>query len=399
MSEGADNAARACATCVRRSRLLVHIGARLEIRSRLRGRLFELLALEDDDLLEAVGERSSELEEPTPPRLDARPRDPEPICRHDPAYPSALRDDGAPRLLYVRGGADRLRALSSGAVVAVCGSSRSTDYGIEVARGIVAELVAHGATIASGLVDAVGASAQNEAATARAGAIAVLAGGHDRGCPATRRALARRIAARGCIVAELPDECQGRVWGRLAAARVLARIASVALVVEADETPVDMSVAQIALALGRTVAVVPGRITSPASRGAHRLLADGAHLATGASDILALLEREREVAFEARVAPARGDLDRALSAVLELVGEGVDTPEKLERHAGRPAQTLLALSRLEVLGLLARGDGGRYVVRTPASSVRTPASSVRTPASSVRAPASSVRARAVDPLA
>ena len=45
-------------------------------------------------------------------------------------------------------------------------------------------------------------------------------------------------------------------------------------------------------------------------------------------------------------------------------------PEKLEGRVGRPAEVLLALTRLEVLGLLARGDGGRYVVRGPASSVR-----------------------------
>jgi DNA processing protein len=251
----------------------------------------------------------------------------------------------------------------------VCGSSRSTDYGIEVARGIASELAGRGVTIASGLADAVGESAQRAAATVSAGAIAVLGGGHDAGCPATRRALARRIRADGCVVAELPDECNARVWGRIAAARVLARLAGVTLVVEADETPVDMSMAQVALALGRTVAVVPGRVTSPASRGAHALVVDGARLVTCASDILPLLGHDRESALEP---PARaGDaLDPGLSAVLELVGAGSDTPEKLEGRVGRPAEVLLALSRLEVLGLLARGDGGRYVVRGPATSVR-----------------------------
>ena len=39
--------AHACASCLRRSRVLASIGARLEIRSRLRGRLLELLAMDD----------------------------------------------------------------------------------------------------------------------------------------------------------------------------------------------------------------------------------------------------------------------------------------------------------------------------------------------------------------
>ena len=90
---------------------------------------------------------------------------------------------------------------------------------------------------------------------------------------------------------------------------------------------------------------------------------------TCASDILPLLGHDRESAV--KPPPRAGDaLDPGLSAVLELVGAGSDTPEKLEGRVGRPAEVLLALTRLEVLGLLARGDGGRYVVRGPASSVR-----------------------------
>jgi len=376
VSEAADSAAaRACARCMDRSQLLARIGARLEIRSRLRGRLFELLALDDHELLEAVGEHSFQPKEATRTRADAPARETslpsasEPICHHARAYPPTLTDDGAPRLLYVRGGADRLRELSSRPVIALCGSSRSTDYGIEMARGIAAELIAHGVALASGLADSAGAAAQETAANAHSGAIAALGGGHGTGCPAPQRALARQIHARGCVVAELPDDCNGRVWGRLAAARVLARLASVTVVVEADETPVDMSVPNVALALGRPVAVVPGRVTSPASRGAHRLLLDGARLVTRASDILPLLESDHAARLGPRGASADA-LDPALSAVLELVGAGSDTPEKLERDVGRPADVLLALSRLEVLGLLARGDGGRYVARRPADSIR-----------------------------
>jgi DNA processing protein len=361
----------ACLACIRRSELLASIAPRLEIRSRLRGRLLELLALGDDELLAAVGVRS-----PAAPRVSglaaARSPPPQRICRHDPLYPAALGDDGGPRLLHLRGHPRRLKALAERPAVAICGSSRATDYGIEVAGEIARELAVYGVTIVSGLADAVGAAAQQAALAAGGEAIAVLAGGHEAGLSAPRRALAKSIARQGCVVAELPQGCGARVWGRIAAARVLARLASVTLVVEADETPVDMAPAEAAVALGRKLAAVPGRVTSPASRGTHALLIGGAHLVRAPSDVLALLGRACRAS-----AHAQQHMDPALRATLELVGAGADTAEKLARHGKASHSVLLELSRLELLGLLARGDGGRYVVRASAPTRATNARGAR----------------------
>jgi hypothetical protein len=52
-----------------------------------------------------------------------------------------------------------------------------------------------------------------------------------------------------------------------------------------------------------------------------------------------------------------------LKEVLELVGAGRDTPGKLIRGTHQATEVLLALSELELMGLLARGDGGRYLPR------------------------------------
>ena len=65
---------------------------------------------------------------------------------------------------------------------------------------------------------------------------------------------------------------------------------------------------------------------------------------------------------------ARAELEPRLSDMLEMVGAGRDTPEKLTREDEDAAETLLALSELELMGLLARGDGGRYVPCNPAGS-------------------------------
>jgi hypothetical protein len=48
------------------------------------------------------------------------------------------------------------------------------------------------------------------------------------------------------------------------------------------------------------------------------------------------------------------------------VDGGRDTPDRLAPACGTPDEVLLALSELELRGLLTRGDGGRYLPSDPA---------------------------------
>jgi predicted Rossmann fold nucleotide-binding protein DprA/Smf involved in DNA uptake len=87
---------------------------------------------------------------------------------------------------------------------------------------------------------------------------------------------------------------------------------------------------------------------------------DGAHLVRGAEDVLELLHAGSPAAPVAEGA-ARVQLEPRLSEVLERVGEGRDSPDRLIDPTGDFGEVLLALSELELMGLLTRGDGGRYV--------------------------------------
>jgi DNA processing protein len=174
----------------------------------------------------------------------------------------------------------------------------------------------------------------------------------------------------GSAAAEIPCGWPGRRWGPRASERILAGLAQLTVVVEAADSALELGVARVALGLGRTVAAVPGRVTSEASRGTHALLMDGAHLVRDASDVLDLLYCTGAGDPAARCAvpgPRRLQikLDARLKAMLERVGAGHDTPGQLTGASDDPEQVLLALSELELLGLLARGDGGRYVPRDP----------------------------------
>jgi DNA processing protein len=379
--------AGACVRCLRRSWLLSELSGPLEYRARDRGRLIELLALADDELLAAVaGRRAAELKIRYERfRADELARAPavEAICRHRRDYPRALDGRAAPHMLDVAGGAGRLAKLTAAPVVAILGSRAASDYGMEMASNLARGLAASGVSVVASLTDGIAIAAHAGALEVGGASIAVMGGGLGVSCPARRRTLYERVTRDGCAVSELPPDCAGRRWGQLASERIVVELAAVAVLVEADHTPEDLAAARIARALGRTLAAIPGRVTSPLSRGTHALLLDGASLVRGPQDVLELLYARGASPPQGRPAsPAAARVERHarlqpdLRAMLERVGTGRDTPDKLTGAGADPAEVLLALSELELMGLLARGDGGRYVPRHQIA-VREPSTRTR----------------------
>jgi DNA processing protein len=389
---------------MRRSRLLAWLSSRLDYRSKDRVRLIELLALGDEDLLRAVGGTCREELKARYAQFDPNEEiEPvegiEGVCRHRRGYPRMLSSETETRpMLRVAGGVTRLGELTDAPVVAIVGSRWATDYGMEMAKSLGRGLAASGVTVASGLDDGIAIAAHTGALEVQRGSVAVLPGGLDTACPARRRALYARVTAVGCAVAELPCGSRVRRWCYTARAQTLAQMAALTIVVEADEDPGELLSAQLAQALGQTVAAVPGRVTSPVSRGTHALLMADARLIRGPEDALELLygpetsmaggserpttrrreaipmqrdgaaRQENPMQSSARTRPqntkqrAQDELEPRLRVMLEQVGAGRDTPDKLsgEHDTG---EVLMALSELELMGLLARGDGGRYVPR------------------------------------
>lgn len=366
----------ACSSCLRRSWLLSQLSGPLDCCARDRGALLELLALADDELLKAVaGRRAAELQadyarfEPAQLR---RGLFAETTCRHRSDFPSALSGPASPHMLDVAGAAQRLTELTSAPVVAIVGSTAASDYGMEMARSLARGLSASGVTVTAGLSDGICVAAHAGALEAGGASVAVLGGGLGVACPARRRSLYERIVLRGCAVAELPRDCRGRRWGQLAGERIVVELAALTVLVEAEPTPGALAQARMAQRLGRTLAAIPGRLTSPLSRGPHLMLMDGARLVRGPEDVLELLyppHGGRGEALQCPRGPAPStrlaQLSPGLKALLERVGSGYDTPDRLTRAGADPAAVLLALSELELMGALARGDGGRYVLREP----------------------------------
>jgi DNA processing protein len=376
MTADGTGTAAACAECLRRGWLLGQLLTPLDYCARDRDRLLSALALHDRELLAALaGRRRRELEFASDGwRADTLelPAGVETVCRHTPRYPARLRADAAPRALFVAGGGGRLAELVGGSVVTVLGATRASDYGVEMTARLARGLAASGVTVAAPLAAGVGACALRAARDLGAGAIAALAGGAG-SASARTRSHEHAIAEQGCVISELPPRVRGRRFGELAAERTLAHIGDVLVVVEARADASEVATARALLEAGSPVAALPGRAASPLAAGAHALIRDGATLVRDARDVLELLPASCCQPGEVRGGPespgretacrAPPALARPLAAVLERVAEGCDTVERLCAESRDADATLLALSELEVLGLLGRGAGGRYIAR------------------------------------
>jgi DNA processing protein len=352
----------ACPQCTRRDWLLARLSRRLDLRGRDLTRFWSLLELEDNELIDAIGGTHSDELRAAYAQLDPeslkRGEDVETVCRHQHGYPTSLRGNAlAPHTLSVRGGTKRFGRMLEQTVVAIVGTRGATDYGVETARGLARGLAAAGVTVASGLAEGIPAATHLGALEARGTTFTVMASGVERCSPAWCGELYRRVIDSGCAISEVPSGQRARCWSELARTRTLALLAQLVVVVEADERPWELACAQIAQAFGKRVAAVPGRVNSPASRGTNALLLNGAQLVRSPQDALDLLYGVgvRE-ASETSV-----ELEPRLRMVLDQVGAGRDTMAKLTAFGPEPAEVALALTELELQGLLVRGDGGRYV--------------------------------------
>ncbi len=390
MSAGAAGATGACAGCLRRSWLLGQLIVPLDYRARDRTRLLAALELDDRELLAALaGRRRRELDaawQSGPANALELPDGVETICCHGACYPARLRAGAAPPTLFVQGGTRRLSGLARGPLVTVLGAKRASDHGAEVAASLARELTASGVAVAAPLAAGVAAAALGSVQALGAPAIAVRADGLG-ASGARARSLQRSAAQRGCVISELPPGIRGRRFGDLAAERTLARLGDVVLVVEATADASEVATARTLIDEQVPVAAVPGRVTSPLAGGPNALIRAGAMLVRYGADVLEMLPaggareaEERTASRTLRVPSAAlsptssrrssGALPRppaplpaALAAVLERVADGCDTVARLCAEGCLRDDTLLALSELEVMGLLGRGAGGRYFVR------------------------------------
>ena len=196
------------------------------------------------------------------------------ITLSDERYPALLRATSRPPgVLYALGS---LEALGGG--LAVVGARRATPYGIGCAKRFATMAAARGVVIVSGGARGCDAAAHEAALAVGGRTVAVLGGGIDEPYPAEHVGLFQRIVnAGGLLLSEHAWGVPPLPYAFRERNRIISGLSLATLIVEAGLPSGTFSTADAALSQGREVFVVPGAITSANSRGANRLLYQGAH--------------------------------------------------------------------------------------------------------------------------
>ncbi|MBI2152563.1 MAG: DNA-protecting protein DprA [Candidatus Rokubacteria bacterium] len=283
------------------------------------------------------------------------------LLREDDEYPAPLRAiPDPPPFLLARG---ELRAEDALAL-AIVGSRHATPYGVAVAERLAAELAARGVTIVSGLARGIDTAAHRGALAAGGRTIAVLGCGVDVCYPPENRRLVGRVLERGALLSQFPLGTPALPRHFPLRNRTIAGLALGTIVVEAAERSGALITAGHAGELGREVFAVPGPVTSELSRGANRLIQDGAKLVQRWEDVVAELpEVWRRCLREAPgvavpVGTPEGDEERVLALV---GGDPVHIDQVIERSGVPSGRTAAVLLSLELKGWVQRLPGQHYV--------------------------------------
>ncbi|HZG49109.1 MAG TPA: DNA-processing protein DprA [Thermoleophilaceae bacterium] len=359
----------ACDACLRRGFLVAHLAPRIAGLLHSAGRRAPgLLGLPEQELVVAVAGRRAEQAMTFLERFDAErarerlaARSVLALCRHGEAYPPLLLELGdPPAVLFGLGRTDALAALRDEPAVALVGTRRASPYGTEVAYALGRGLGAAGVPVVSGLALGIDGTAHRGCLDGGGLPVAVLAGGPDVVYPRRHRQLHERIRGAGMVMSELPPGTEPFRWSFPARNRIMAGLARMTLVVEAAQPSGSLITSEFAKDLGRSVAAVPGRVTSAIASGANNLLRDGAIPITGARDVLDELfgVGVRDVPPLA-TAPPRPQ-DPVLRSVLEAA-ERSSSVEEIARAAGlSTGEARTALGRLETDGHLKRLELGGW---------------------------------------
>jgi DNA processing protein len=355
--------ASACDACLRRTDLIAAVAGSIDVAWReKRGRTARVLARPDADLLGLDASAPTRYERFDAAAARGRVADAglTAVCRCERAYPERLRElPDPPAVLHVAGS---LAALPAGEAVAIVGARRATPYGLEVSRTLGRGLTSAGLPVISGMalgIDSAAHAGALEARLAAAPPVAVLAGGAETAYPARMRGLHARLIEAGAVVSEMPPGFTAHRWCFPARNRIIAALSTITVVVEAATKSGSLITADLATDLGRVIAAVPGPVTSRYSAGANELLHAGAAVIRDSRDVL-------DLAFGADAPPLPpaapvAPVDPAQRRVLDAIERGAGTLAELAATMDEARAASRTLSELELLGLVRRGFGGRYV--------------------------------------
>lgn len=205
------------------------------------------------------------------------------ITVFDEKFPDRLRQIyGTPLVLFYIGDL----SVFDFSALGIVGARRCTDYGRQVVRALVPDLIENQISIVSGLAKGLDAEAHRIAIHQNGKTIGVVGTGLDICYPAENKCLQKEIAQNHLLLSEFPLGTRPKKHHFPYRNRIIAGLSQGVLVVEAKERSGSLITAHQALNEGREVYAIPGSIFNPYSKGCNDLIKHGAKLVVSSKDIL-----------------------------------------------------------------------------------------------------------------
>ncbi|MDT8716435.1 DNA-protecting protein DprA [Clostridium sp. 19966] len=279
------------------------------------------------------------------------------LCYTDEEYPMTLKQlMDPPYIIYYYGNLDK---LSTNKNVAIVGSRKCTNYGIDATRYISRELAQLGVNIISGMAKGIDGIAHKTCLENGGNTVAVLGSGIDVIYPYQNRGLYESIKEKGCIISEFTLKTPPYAGNFPARNRIISALSDAVVVVEASEKSGSLITASIALDMGKDVLAVPGSIFSTQSIGCNKILKDGGAPFCSIDDLLELLNLNKTGNNNFKNNIIKGDVKKIYSVL-------TDTPMHIDdiiRITNIDIKLLYALLLEMQLGNVIRCISGCYYVR------------------------------------
>lgn len=199
-------------------------------------------------------------------------------------FPAPLKKiDNAPLVLYLRGDESVLKNELS---ISVVGAREASDYGCAVAKALSSALAAKGFTIVSGGARGIDSEAHFGALEEGGKTVCVMGCGLNANYLAEMNPMREKISENGAVISEYPPKSPASRTTFPVRNRIISALTLGTIVVEAGERSGSLITARLALEQGKDVFAVPGDLVHSSFLGTNRLIRDGAIPVFSPNDIL-----------------------------------------------------------------------------------------------------------------
>ncbi len=266
----------------------------------------------------------------------------------DKIFPEKLRDISSPPYgIFVKGSLPDPLTPS----VAIVGSRECSEYGRLMAEYFGDRLAREGVQIISGMAWGIDGLSQGAAIAAGGHSFAVMGCGVDIAYPARNMILYKKLCKNGNgVISEYAPGSSAEARRFPPRNRIISALCDVLIVVEARAKSGTLITVDMAIDQGRTVMVVPGRLTDSLSVGCLNLLYQGALPATSIESVLEQLDL-RSTGIKKPVTVQRRKVPKELSKVYDILTLEPQSTESIADAAGLelPA-AMVILTKLEIEG-------------------------------------------------